>query len=97
MRQPLSGTAGIPDADLNGFVRRIVSFDRQALSAAKAIVNASGLPDPGQLQATQDLFFKTVGWAGVRERVPVLRARGMGQAGEFELRLGHHVGKLVTK
>ena len=89
----------IPDTDLDAFVanfvRRVVSFDRQALSTAKSIINASGLPDPAQLQATQDLFFKTFGWDGARERAPILRDRGIGQAGDFELRLGHHIGHLI--
>jgi enoyl-CoA hydratase/carnithine racemase len=88
----------IPDAELDAFVanfvRRVVSFDKQALSAAKSIINASGLPDPAQLQATQDLFFTTFGWDGFRERAPLLRERGIGQAGDFELRLGHHLANL---
>ena len=89
----------IPDTDLDAFVanfvRRVVSFDRQALSTAKSIINASGLPDPAQLQATQDLFFKTFGWDGARARAPILRDRGIGQAGDFELRLGHHIAHLL--
>src|SRR5271167_275152 len=67
----------IPDAELDAFVanfvRRVVSFDKQALTAAKSIINATGLPDPAQLQATQDLFFKTFGWDGFKERAPILR------------------------
>jgi len=90
----------IPEAALDAFVadfvRRVVSFDKQALSAAKSFINATGLPDPAQLQATQDLFFTTFGWNGFRERAPILRARGIGQAGDFELRLGHHIGNLES-
>src|SRR5882757_5506475 len=82
------------DAFVANFVRRVVSFDKQALSAAKSFINASGLPDPAQLQATQDLFFTTFGWDGFRERAPILRARGIGQVGDFELRLGHHIANL---
>jgi enoyl-CoA hydratase/carnithine racemase len=89
----------IPDVDLDAFVanfvRRVVSFDSQALSTAKSIINASGLPDPAQLQTTQDLFFKTFGWDGARVRASILRDRGIGQAGDFELRLGHHIGHLI--
>src|SRR5260221_13638983 len=70
----------IPDADLDAFVaqfvRRVLSFDKRALAAAKAIVNAAGLPDPAALQSTQDLFFQTFGWEGARERAPILRALG---------------------
>ena len=52
----------IPDAELDGFVanfvRRILSFDKQALRTAKTILNQYGLPN---LQATQDTFFTTFG------------------------------------
>src|ERR1700756_63406 len=88
----------IPEAELDGyvgnFVRRILSFDKQVLSTAKATINQFGLPDPGELQTTQDTFFKTFGWPGAIERMPKLRERGIGKAGDFELNLGHHIGNL---
>ena len=88
----------IPEAELGDFVdrfvRRVVSFDGQALSTAKAIINQCGLPDPAQLQQTQDTFFTTFGWPGAIERMPKLRERGIGTAGEFELNLGDHIGNL---
>jgi enoyl-CoA hydratase/carnithine racemase len=88
----------IPEAHLDefvaNFVRRILSFDKQALSTCKATINQHGLPDPAQLQATQDTFFTTFGWPGAAERMPKLRARGIGSAGDFELNLGREVGSL---
>src|SRR6266704_4938077 len=45
----------IPDAELDGFVanfvRRILSFDSQALNTTKSIINQSGLPEPAALQS----------------------------------------------
>src|SRR5882757_8914821 len=91
----------VPDSDLDAFVAnfvaRVVSFDKQALAAAKSFINATGLPDPAQLQSTQDLFFKTFEWAGFKERAPLLRERGIGQPGDFELRLGHHIATISKK
>jgi hypothetical protein len=88
----------IPEAELDDFVgnyvRRILSFDKQALGTAKTTINQFGLPDAARLQATQDTFFKTFGWPGALERFPKLRARGIGTAGEFELNLGRHIGDL---
>lgn len=88
----------IPDAQLDefvsNFVRRILSFDKQALSTAKAAINQFGLPDPARLQETQDTFFTTFGWPGAIERMPKLRARGIGTAGEFELNLGREIADL---
>jgi enoyl-CoA hydratase/carnithine racemase len=88
----------IPDAELDAFVAnfvsRVLSFDRQALQTAKSIINHTGLPDPAALQSTQDTFFKTFSWEGAKERIPKLRARGIGQAGDFELDLGRQIGSL---
>lgn len=88
----------IPEAKfdnfVSNFVRRILSFDQQALSTAKKTINQFGLPDTAQLQTTQDTFFKTFGWPGALERFPKLRARGIGTPGDFELNLGRHIGDL---
>jgi enoyl-CoA hydratase/carnithine racemase len=55
----------IPEAGLDAFVanyvRRILSFDKQALSTAKMIINQSGFPNPSQLQGDQNTFFTTFG------------------------------------
>lgn len=54
----------VPDAELDGFVakfvRRILSFDSQALDATKSILNRSGLPRQAELQATQAIFGGTL-------------------------------------
>ncbi|HET7073342.1 MAG TPA: enoyl-CoA hydratase/isomerase family protein, partial [Mycobacterium sp.] len=88
----------IADAELDdfvaNFVRRVLSFDQQALSTAKKIINQRGLPDPAQLQATEDIFFTTYQWPGATERMPKLRERGIGTPGEFELNLGRHIENL---
>ncbi|MGX6999137.1 enoyl-CoA hydratase/isomerase family protein [Caballeronia sp. KNU42] len=88
----------VPEAELDDFVarfvRRILSFDKQALSTAKQTINQFGLPELAQLQLTQDTFFTTFGWPGAIDRMPKLRARGIGTAGEFELNLGDHIGNL---
>ncbi|HEX3462707.1 MAG TPA: enoyl-CoA hydratase/isomerase family protein [Candidatus Elarobacter sp.] len=82
------------DAFVHNFVRRVLSFDKQALSACKTTINHVGLPDKTQLQATQDTFFASFGWPGALERLPKLRERGIGTAGEFELNLGRHIPEL---
>jgi enoyl-CoA hydratase/carnithine racemase len=88
----------IPDAEFDSFIanyiRRILSFDKQSLSTCKEIINHSGLADKDQLQATEDVFFKTFGWPGAVARFPKLRERGIGTQGEFELNLGKHIGDL---
>jgi enoyl-CoA hydratase/carnithine racemase len=88
----------IPVAELQDFlttfVRRILSFDKQALSTCKGTINHFGLPDRAQLQTTEDTFFTTFGWPGAKARIPKLIERGIGKAGEFELNLGRHLADL---
>jgi len=88
----------VPAAELQeflaNFVRRILSFDKQALSTCKTTINHVGLPVKAQLQATEDTFFTTFGWPGVKARMPKLIERGIGKAGDFELHLGKHLGSL---
>lgn len=88
----------VPDAELDDFVaefvRRILSFDADVLRTCKATINQSGLPDTAQLQATQDIFFKTFAWPGTVARMAKLRERGIGKPGDLELNLGKHVGNL---
>src|SRR5246127_318907 len=63
----------IPDAELDGFVgnfvKRVLSFDKQALSTTKGILNKTGLPDETQLQTTQAAFGATLGWPAALQRM----------------------------
>src|SRR5215472_6990840 len=87
----------IPDAQFETWVdalaRRIASFDRQALAAAKAQVNRHTLPEPKDQQESQELFFSALAWHGYQQRAPQLRSNGIGQRGDFELRFGEHLGQ----
>jgi len=90
----------LPDAQLDAFVanyvRRVLSFDKQALSTAKAAINRTGLADPASLKSVQDTFFKSFAWEGAQKRIPILIQRGIGKPGEFELNLGKNVGDLIA-
>ena len=88
----------IPDAELDGFVatfvRRILSFDSQALNATKAIINQNGLPEPAALQSTQDTFGGFLRSPIPLQKMTKSRERGLGTPGEFELNLGRHIADL---
>jgi len=88
----------IPDAELDGFVanfvRRILSFDNQALNATKAILNQTGLPRQAELQSTQAIFGGTLRSTTALQKMTKSRERGLGTAGEFELDLGRQIGDL---
>jgi enoyl-CoA hydratase/carnithine racemase len=88
----------VPDAELDALVdnlvSRIVSFDRQALAAAKQLLNRTGLPNPEHLKASRMAFIQSIGWKGAQSRAAALVKGGLGKPGDFELRLGHHIGQM---
>jgi enoyl-CoA hydratase/carnithine racemase len=89
----------IPDAELDGFVdrlvRRIASFDRQALGTVKQLVNRKTLPSPDALGESLDTFRQSVAWEGRKRRAAPLAQRGISKRGDFELRLGSCLGDLM--
>ena len=82
------------DGHVNGFVARILSFDKRVLAVAKETINKIGLPNGSDLQETQDTFFKTFAWEGFQQRIPKLLKSGVGQAGDFELNLGKNIANI---
>jgi enoyl-CoA hydratase/carnithine racemase len=88
----------VPDAELDmlvfNLVRRIASFDKQAIAESKKALNRIGTPDPADLRSSQELFRSSIRWPGARARFETLVERGLGQHGDFELRLGQHLGSL---
>jgi enoyl-CoA hydratase/carnithine racemase len=89
----------IPDAELDAFVanlvRRVASFDRQALGAVKRLVNRDILPSPEAVAESLDSFRQSMTWEGWKRRAVPLIQRGISKPGDFELRLGHHLGELM--
>jgi enoyl-CoA hydratase/carnithine racemase len=87
----------IPDAELDDFVdrfaRRIASFEKKALIEAKRLVNRSSLlPDDARLAAAGETFLRMQTWPETRSRIDKIVERGFQKPGDFELRLGHHLG-----
>ena len=67
----------LDDDDLDSFVdalvRRLASFDREALGAAKAQINRFGVPTAAELQSSNDLFFPTLAWPSAQARRAKIR------------------------
>jgi enoyl-CoA hydratase/carnithine racemase len=72
----------LDDKDLDSFVdalvRRLASFDREALGAVKAQVNRFGTPTATELQSSNDMFFSALTWPGQRTRRARVRSMGYG-------------------
>ena len=87
----------IPDAELDAFVddfaRRVASFELRALELAKKLVNArAGVPSEANRWGSNQFFLGTTTWPETQARIGKLMDKGLQQEGDFERRLGHHVG-----
>jgi enoyl-CoA hydratase/carnithine racemase len=85
----------LDDDDIDSFVdtlvRRLASFDREVLAAAKAQINRFGLPTAAELQSSNDMIFPMLAWPGAQARRAKLRGIGYGIPSDFELNFGRYL------
>ena len=85
----------LDDADLDAFVdtlvRRLVSFERETLGAAKAQVNRLGMPTAGELQSSNEMILPMLALPDAQARRPKLRGIGYGVRSDFELNFGRYL------
>ena len=91
----------LPDAELDSFVdalaRRLASFDRQAIAAAKALVNKASLPTADQLLDALNSFQAALSWPEAQARVRALLERGLQDDREFERDWTEGLGTLLEQ
>ena len=91
----------LPDADLDRFVdvlaRRIASFDRRSIAAAKTLINQVSLPSADSLLDALNSFQNALTWRETQRRVQTLLKRGLQQDREFEKRWPEVLGTLLGK
>src|SRR6201997_4107875 len=89
----------LPDAELDGFVdalaRRIPSFDRRALAAAKNLVNQISLPPTDRLLDAFTSFGAALTWPEAQHRIQAVVERGLQRDANFEQRWPEILGNLV--
>jgi enoyl-CoA hydratase/carnithine racemase len=85
----------LDDDDIDSFVdtlvRRLASFDREVLAAAKAQINRFGLPTAAELQSSDDMIFPMLTWPSAQTRRAKLRGIGYGLPSDFELNFGRYL------
>jgi enoyl-CoA hydratase/carnithine racemase len=85
----------LDDGDLDAFVdalvRRLASFDRETLSAAKAQINRFGTPTAAELQSSTDILFSALAWPTTLARRAKVRNIGYGVPSDFELNFGRYL------
>src|SRR6266699_329246 len=78
----------LPDVELDGFVdaiaRRIASFDRSALAAAKGLVNQVSLPPTDRLLDAFTSFGAALTWPEAQHRIGGVLERGLQRDANFE-------------
>jgi enoyl-CoA hydratase/carnithine racemase len=89
----------LPDAELDGFVdalaRRIASFDRHPIAAAKNLINQVSLPSADRLLDALNAFQTALTWPETQQRVQALLKRGLQRDGDFEKRWPAVLGTLL--
>src|SRR5690348_5859088 len=89
----------LPDAELDDFVdtlaRRIASFDRRAVAAAKNLVNQVSLPSADRLLDALNSFQSALAWTETQQRIAALLKRGLQQDSDFERRWPEVLDTLV--
>jgi enoyl-CoA hydratase/carnithine racemase len=89
----------LPDAQLDAFVdmlaRRIASFDRPAIAAAKRLVNEVSLPSADRLLDAITSFGNALSWPETQRRVQAVLKLGLQQDVEFEKRWPEILGTLL--
>lgn len=90
----------IPDAELDAFVdnfaRRVASFEARALELGKKLVNArAGVPSEADRWSSNQAFIGTTSWPETKALIVKLSKAGLQKEGDFEYRLGHHVGHIA--
>ena len=88
----------LDDADLDSFVdalvRRLASFDRETLTAAKVQINRFGTPTAAELQSSNNMFWSTLALPGAKARRVKVRSLGYGLPSDFELNFGRYLPAL---
>src|SRR3989449_11775334 len=89
----------LPEAELDGFVdrlaRRIASFDRRAITAAKNLINQVSLPSADRLLDALNSFQTALTWPETQQRIQALLERGLQREDDFEHRWPELLGTLL--
>jgi enoyl-CoA hydratase/carnithine racemase len=82
------------DSFVDALVRRLASFDREVLAAAKAQLNRFGIPTATELQSSNDKIFPMLTWPSAQARRAKVRNAGYGTRSDFELNFGRYLSAL---
>jgi enoyl-CoA hydratase/carnithine racemase len=82
------------DAFVDAFALRISSFDKQAITETKRMVDVNSLPPDAEIVPEWGAFVAALGRPAAQARLRLLFERGFHVPGDIESRLGYHVGSI---
>ena len=83
------------DQFVDALARRIASFDRRAIAAAKNLINQVSLPSADRLLEALNSFTTALTWPEAQQRIQALLNLGLQRDGDFEKRWPALLGTLV--
>jgi len=91
----------LPDGELDGFVdvlaRRVASFDRRAIAAAKNLVTQVSLPSADRLLDALNSFQTALMWPEAQQRIQALLESGLQRDRDFKNRWPTLLGRLFER
>ncbi|MGA8740883.1 MAG: enoyl-CoA hydratase/isomerase family protein [Terracidiphilus sp.] len=82
---------GALDSFVDALARRLASFDREPLGAAKAQINRFGTPTAAELQSSNEMIFPMLALPGTQARRDKIRNVGYGVPSDFEFNFGRYL------
>ncbi|OBK16663.1 enoyl-CoA hydratase [Mycobacterium asiaticum] len=84
---------GALDSLVDTLARRIASYDKESIAAVKQQINRHALPSPDDMVSSLEIYLESFNWPGSKRRREVALAAGRNQPGDYELRMGYHLGQ----
>jgi enoyl-CoA hydratase/carnithine racemase len=79
------------DSFVDALAKRLASFHRETLAAAKVQINRFGMPTAAELQSSNDMIFPMLNRPDAQARRGKLRGLGYGIRSDFELNFGRYL------
>ena len=81
------------DALVDTLARRIASYDKDSIAAVKQQINRYTLPPPEDIMSSLEIYLASFQWPNSARRLAAALAAGRNQPGDYEMRLGYHLGR----
>lgn len=81
------------DAVVDTLAERIASYDKESIAAVKQQINRHTLPSPEDMMSSLEIYLASFAWPGSQRRLAAALAAGRNQPGDYEMRMGYHLGR----